>query len=309
MFGPARQSERNMPLIDRSRKGSFHHDFLDFEVLSLVFSIPIRAFTKYTICTMTPEILGDIGCCIYCLSTENLSKEHIVPICFGGRWILENASCQQCGAITSAFEGHVAGKLWPSTRFLYGVQSKRRPKQRPPSFALKVTTVDGNEHSIELSPEKYGGVTPFIGFELPGHLTGKQTTGTVVSSHSLNRNGGLDFKDLAQEIGSAVASVELHTELKPSAFARMVAKIAYGFAIAQYGLNKIHDDSFVLPAILGLREDIGMWVGNSPRDTEDPLQDFGVEIFEEANEIRARVRFWGRLHGSMTYLVILSKTG
>ena len=40
----------------------------------------------------------------------------------------------------------------------------------------------------------------------------------------------------------------------------MIAKIAYSYVIAFWGLD-CFDERFVLPAILGEKDDIGLWVG------------------------------------------------
>jgi hypothetical protein len=45
-----------------------------------------------------------------------------------------------------------------------------------------------------------------------------------------------------------------------TSFARLVAKIAYGTLIMNFGLEAI-DETFIVPGILGDRDDIGKWVG------------------------------------------------
>jgi hypothetical protein len=48
-----------------------------------------------------------IGRCIYCGSTENLSKEHIVPLGLGGEDVLYDASCGWCRDATSRIESRL----------------------------------------------------------------------------------------------------------------------------------------------------------------------------------------------------------
>ena len=47
------------------------------------------------------------------------------------------------------------------------------------------------------------------------------------------------------------------------AFPRLLAKIAYGFAISKFGLGKMQK-TYVLPVILGESKDMGRWVGCLP---------------------------------------------
>src|ERR1035437_10326423 len=43
--------------------------------------------------------------CIYCGSTESLSREHIIPYALNGEAVIQRASCPDCAKITSVFEG------------------------------------------------------------------------------------------------------------------------------------------------------------------------------------------------------------
>jgi hypothetical protein len=50
---------------------------------------------------------------------------------------------------------------------------------------------------------------------------------------------------------------------RPVEFARVIAKVGYGFAVANGALDAIEGESFVVPAILGKVDEIGRWVGTS----------------------------------------------
>ncbi len=56
----------------------------------------------------------------------------------------------------------------------------------------------------------------------------------------------------------------------PTAFARMIAKIAYAFAVAEDKLKIINGDPFVTQSILGIKDDIGKWVGT----LTEPIQKY-----------------------------------
>ena len=55
----------------------------------------------------------------------------------------------------------------------------------------------------------------------------------------------------------------------PNNFARMIAKIAYGFAVAQFGVDDI-EDLGIVSAIKGETDDIGKWVGCTEKENFSP---------------------------------------
>lgn len=82
--------------------------------------------------------------------------------------------------------------------------------------------------------------------------------------------GGLSPKSLAQVHKAEEMAIEVKFSLV--AFAQLLAKIAYGSAVAMLGLDSM-EEVFVLPGILGQRDDIGTWVGCPPGAfDEDPGQ-------------------------------------
>ena len=71
-------------------------------------------------------------------------------------------------------------------------------------------------------------------------------------------------------------------DCRPEHFARFIAKMAYGYAVAAYGLDLFLDgigrpSSYVLPALLGGRDDIGRWIGCSDR-RELPIRQCNVSV-------------------------------
>jgi C4-type Zn-finger protein len=95
----------------------------------------------------------DIGKCIYCNSTENLSDEHVVPYGLGGTLILYKASCSNCARETSKFERRLLrGHWWPYRQFL-GLRS-RTSKEEIPDLNVKVKSADGTEFSATLPMAK-----------------------------------------------------------------------------------------------------------------------------------------------------------
>jgi len=95
--------------------------------------------------------LGTIGKCIcYGTTAEPLQDEHVVPYGLNGPWILREASCPKCAAITSAFEGSVLRGFLREIRSALGFKTRRK-KQQPKTFSLSVTRGEEEEkHRGEL---------------------------------------------------------------------------------------------------------------------------------------------------------------
>ncbi len=70
---------------------------------------------------------------------------------------------------------------------------------------------------------------------------------------------GIAKKKLRKKHGGP-ATISFNIGYKPTNFARMIAKIAYGFATAHFGVDDI-EDLGILSAIKGETDDIGKWVG------------------------------------------------
>jgi 5-methylcytosine-specific restriction endonuclease McrA len=43
-------------------------------------------------------VIGDVGRCIYCGSSDSLQKEHVIPLALQGHLVLARASCPRCAA-------------------------------------------------------------------------------------------------------------------------------------------------------------------------------------------------------------------
>jgi len=90
-------------------------------------------------------------------------------------------------------------------------------------------------------------------------------------------------------------------------FARLLAKIAYGFAVANFGSGIIRD-AYVLPSILGQTDDVGKWVGcaGESSDTTSYLHD--IKIGVKNDQIYVWIRLFAMLRGvTPEYLVVVGQ--
>jgi hypothetical protein len=207
--------------------------------------------------------LKPIGKCIYCFSTTNLSDEHVIAYSLNANVILPKASCGRCRDITSRIENDVSRGLAWQMRTALGFPT-RHSKNVPATFPLGIVK-GGIEKIINVPVSNHPIIMPIPLFEMPVYF----------DNHILKKNRGFEegiglkgiqilwFRDLEKILKEYNAdNIFIVQKVDHIAFARMIAKIAYCLAVAEYGLDGIAE-AFVLPAILGNRSDIGQWVGSS----------------------------------------------
>jgi hypothetical protein len=193
--------------------------------------------------------------CIYCGSTENLSDEHIIPHGLAGPWKLLKASCQNCCKITSAFEGEVLDSFFSLTRSTLRLPTYHA-KNRPTEFQFKVK-MGGEEQIVKMGASESPTLFMMPLFEPPGYITNDPNRTTLLIT-GMTMHGTPGSKDLIAK--KKFDSFSFTVSMQGHNFARLIAKIAYCMAVANYGLDTI-DEKYLLPSILGISGDIGRWVG------------------------------------------------
>lgn len=90
-------------------------------------------------------------------------------------------------------------------------------------------------------------------------------------------------------------------------FARLIAKMAYGYAVERYGLAAF-EDVYVIPAILGESDDIGRWVG-CPDSREFPVRQCSVSVgfkIIPGDDLVVRLKMFPQFDGA-EYVVVVGK--
>lgn len=195
-----------------------------------------------------------VGQCIYCGATKvPLTKEHIVPYALNGNWILPQASCKKCAAITGAgVEQAVLGGELQHLRTVLNFQT-RRPSDRPVTVRLRA-----DDRDVDVPITDCPIIMPFIRFPAPGLLDNRPSKHGIDVIGQVSIRWGPDPDEFAKRHG--FRKVSFQATLKPAMFARMLAKIAYSHAVARFGLNALQDE-FVTGVILGRSDRIGDVVG------------------------------------------------
>lgn len=254
-----------------------------------------------------------IGQCIYCFTQEKpLSKEHIIPLGLtitndhSGNLLLHAASCEACARVTSRFELDTLRCALIGPRIALSLQTRRK-KQRPAKFPLwlehqgrrKKVMVPANEYPIILAP-------PVLA--APAHLSGDlYTSGIVMRRFEAKQVSGLPLAVLAHKYGGEFDIANIQIDYNPTMFAKMIGKIAYGYAVLVLGLDAI-SNAYVLPAIRGEVSDIGRWVGSVEGDSigsNEGLHALTLKIADN-NEIHVFVRLFAQFN-LREYVVIVGE--
>jgi len=244
-----------------------------------------------------------IGECIYCGSKTNLTKEHIVPYGLGcpPEWILYEGSCQACARITSAFEGDVLKQYLREPRAALGLPTYRK-KNRLKRLDLQLLR-DGQSSTVSLPAEQCPALIIMPHFKVPAHVGNYDyQSGVLMVGSSLH--GPSDMKERLARFNANGFSVS--RSLAAVSFARMLAKIAYGMAMLQFG-PLAFKEVFVLPCILGQKEDAGRWVGCSEEPAIMPQAEkllHRIEIMSDNSVVSAHIRLFAN-YRTPVYLVFV----
>lgn len=199
-----------------------------------------------------------VDSCIYCGRLSDLTDEHIVPFALGGRLILPKSSCRACAKVTSAFERECLRGFMLDARTAGGYPT-RRPRKRPTTLPLEVTS-EGEQELLRLEPSDHPGFLFLPRFERAGILAG----GEPRSGLLVNGVETLYFGKAPPAVASELDAEGLRysAQLPAYAFARLIAKIAYSYAVGARGLLPL-SHATVLPLILRGQNDASQWVGSS----------------------------------------------
>ncbi len=202
--------------------------------------------------------------CIYCGRTDNLTDEHIIPYGLSGEHVLPKASCVDCAKITGRMEQQLLRGPMRAARILRKLNSRTRHQNFPQTHRLTYIK-DGFERKIDLPLEEYPILLHFPIFQQPGYLTGKSTTGIDLKGmHTVYF--GRSPQDVAVSLGATALKFPASRE-EPYAFARLIAKIGFGFAVASGEIRKLQTPSALPEYILGKASDIGRWVFTDDSET------------------------------------------
>lgn len=208
--------------------------------------------------------VAPVNKCIYCGTTEKpLTDEHTIAYGLNGTLVLRKASCLDCNKITGLFEEQVLRGFTREARIALGMRTRRRDKT-PKTFPLGIVKGD-RETIIHVPANEQFVVLPLPLFEELALLKGKIPNPSENYKEGIAPTGfvtiWLGDPEEIRRRHDADRIFAVH-KVDHIAFAKMLAKIGYCQAVAQFGLDAFQE-VYVLPAILGQLNDIGRWVSSS----------------------------------------------
>jgi hypothetical protein len=158
---------------------------------------------------------------------------------------------------------------------------------------------------------RYTAVAPFPKLPEPGAIPG-QPLSTMVLTHgavglTVTANDGRDSHPARR---AGVDAIETAIPYEPVPFMRMIAKIAWGYTVAQYGLDAI--EPTVIAVILGTDHHVAHWVG-SPEpgwtlfDTPSPADLHVCVVVREDGWVLSGIQLFGP-QGAPEYQVVVGRT-
>lgn len=242
-----------------------------------------------------------IGRCIYCGTSEGpLTKEHVIPRGLNGEFVLQEACCNACKKAIDLFETKVLRNTLRPSRAHMGLRTYGRnglPREFP-----EIIERNGCEETVNMSVDEMMSVIPSLDMGPPAylhkvpHAKGLQTGMAQALATVLHPR--VDRHEKFRKHRAAKISTDVM--IFPKDFVRMIAKIAYGYAVGRCGLDNI-EEIFVLRGILTEPEDLVNWVGGdggrlydkeeqSDKNGNEPLH--WVNLTLRGRAIIARVRLF-----------------
>ena len=247
-----------------------------------------------------------IGRCIYCGATNDLETEHIMPFGLSGTAKLPQSSCRACAKITGAVEQLVLhGPLWP-VRVFRNLKSRTKHRDAPKTLPLTLFR-NGYEETIQLGIDEYPMLLHFPVFTPPSYLTQAAYSPGIGMLGVASVLFGPRPNEVCRSLGAT--AIKLTADYQKVAFARMIAKIGYSFAVAMGAINSIDGEALLLEAILGIKDDIGRWVGTLTKPFEkhpDHLHQILVHQEREKGLLIAEVQLFSDSQ-TPSYGVIIGK--
>lgn len=204
-----------------------------------------------------------VGQCIYCgildvpQGMRRFHDEHIVPLALNGALILPEASCRQCERIINMqIEARLAEE-YAYFRAKYGLPT-RRPKNRKKT--VKLPSIIGGW--IDVPATEYTAPVPLYRFKTARILSGAPP---IPNSHAWTMDilgGGAEEVNLQKKYPLWTKAHILKPQ--PYQFARFIAKVAYGYAVAELGIDCF--EPLANDIILGRSDNFFRFVGSEPRE-------------------------------------------
>lgn len=218
--------------------------------------------------------------CIYCQErADKLTDEHVIPVGLGGVKTLPKASCESCRKITHSFETTALRHVLGPGRYFLGIKARRKGR-RPSTWPAYKLNDDGSRNRVEIPLDKL----PFF-LCLPTYATNPAISKSIPEEHQICQETGFVLvteapKRLEARLAEYGAS-QLEMKMDHLAYARMLAKIAVGYCVSEFGFGSF--TPIVNPLILGETNGFPNLVSSSTRPGSMEGEDVPLEQRYEHN--------------------------
>ena len=241
--------------------------------------------------------------CIYCESTVQLSREHILPYALGGTTTIPGGSCEKCRRITHEFETAVLRGPMQMVRYIENMPSGTKHRDVPKTIPVKAT-INDREVDIDAPREEAPILLPFPIFGPPDYLDSRRSQLQLISV--VTGSFGADPTEFAKKHSAQQLQLKVGNH-DAIAFARMLAKIAYANARAQNQLRRLKDKTALVRAMMEEPNSIGQFVGTVPSPFKKyPGVRHRISLHDmlESRVLFSEVQLFASA-GAPTYVVIL----
>lgn len=186
--------------------------------------------------------------CIYCQERAGkLTDEHVVPVGLGGVRTLPKSSCENCRKITHSFETTALRHVLGPGRYYLGIKGRKKGR-RPSTWPAYKLSEDGSKKRVEIPLNEL----PFF-LSLPTYTTNPAISKSIPKEHqACQETGFILVTEAPTRLEARLAEYGadyLEIRMDHLAFARMLAKIAVGYCVSEFGYGNF--TPIVNPLILG----------------------------------------------------------
>jgi hypothetical protein len=207
-------------------------DSLRDKVATDIFNLPANFFAP------ARRVVGSLGKCMYCGSTESLSDEHVLPFGLAGSWVLEEASCESCRRATQRVEYFLQRQHLFQTRGVLDLPT-RRPAERPTHVSIVQERSDGTQTRDRMA---LSSAPALLIFPIVTHARFVDPSLAVDSSSTDLLTGYWAYElfpgrmvQIARDYH--VQDLSLNGQMRAVHFMQTVAKIGLGLAYAAFGTS------------------------------------------------------------------------
>lgn len=203
--------------------------------------------------------------------------------------------------------------MYGPLRLLYGLPTRRK-QGRPQTLRLKVKRgPDSDWEYLPVPQDRYPFLITFPHLGMPGILTGLPKTVAGAVTKRLWIRGASPSHDFHTLLEKLVAELGVHSIMPEAkadveAFCRLLAKVAYSFAVAELGGHPVESPLAGYASGTDLTHCLH-YIGS--REVEEPptetLHDLAIVKGPPSSQLVVRIRLLSRL-GTPTYYAVVRET-